>query len=115
MTVVLRQVQVEQYQIGPWRALMSTALVQVVETFLSIACDTQGVPNLVVFEGFPSHDDISGIIFDEQHVDSAAIRCHRWAPSDAPMGVSSLAAGIGKVNQIRVPLLLLVSIPMLPP
>ena len=81
VAVVFRQVQVEQDQIRPWRALMRTALVKVIETFLSIVGNTQGVLNLVVFEGFPSDEDVSGIVFDEQDVDTAEIRCHRWAPS----------------------------------
>src|ERR1700733_957818 len=115
VAIVFRQVQVEQDQIRPCRALIRTALVEVVQTLLSTAGNTQSVVNLVVFEGFPSDEDVSGIVFDEQDIDSAAIRCHWWAPSAAPMGVSSRAAVIGKVNQNRDPLLLLVSIPMVPP
>ena len=115
VAVVFRQGSSRADQIRPWRALMRTALVKVIETFLSIVGNTQGVLNLVVFEGFPSDEYVSGIIFDEQDVDSAEIRCHQWAPSAAPMRVSSLAAVIGKVNQNRVPLLSLVWIPMLPP
>src|ERR1700722_591392 len=115
VAVVFRQVQVEQDQIRPWRMLMITALVKVIKTFLSVACNTQSVVNLVMFEGFPSDEDVSGIVFDKQDLDRATSRCHRWAPSVAPTGVSSLSTAIGKVNQNREPLLLAVSIPMVPP
>src|SRR6202012_2429195 len=115
VAVVLRQVQVEQNQIGPWHALVRSTLIQIIETFLPVACDTQSVVNLVVFEGFPSDEDVSGIVFDEQDLDWATCRCHRWAPSVAPTGVWSRSAATGKVNQNREPLLWSVSIPMVPP
>src|SRR6202021_1054345 len=45
VAVVFRQVQVEQDQIRPLRALMRTASVEIVKTFLSVPCHTQSVVN----------------------------------------------------------------------
>src|ERR1700744_18317 len=114
-TVILRQVQVEQDQVRLRRVLMTTALVEKVEAFLPVACHPQSVANLVVFECFPGGEDVPGIVFDEQDLDSGGSRCHRWAPWVVPAAVSSLAGLAGKVNQRRVPMLVEVSIPMVPP
>src|SRR3984957_11583388 len=78
VAIVFRQVQVEQDQIRPGRALVRSTLVQIVQTFLPVACNTQSVVNLVVFEGFPSDEDVAGIVFDKQDLDWATCRGHRW-------------------------------------
>ena len=74
--VVLRQVQVEQDQVGPGRVVVGAALVQEVQTLLAVVRDVQVVLDLVVLERFPRDQLVAGIVLDEQDVDRAFGGCH---------------------------------------
>ena len=56
--VVLRQVQIEQDQVGPWRTFVRTPLVEEVEPFLTIVRDVKVVVDLVVLTTSSAEEDI---------------------------------------------------------
>ena len=67
--VVLRQVQVEQDQVGPRGVLEGAALVEEVQALLAVVGDVQVVLDLVVLEGFPGDQLVARVVLDEQDVD----------------------------------------------
>ena len=71
-TVVFRQVQVEQDQVGPWRILVRSASVEEVQPLFAVMGDMQGVVDLVVLERFPCDQLIARVVLDEQHIDRSA-------------------------------------------
>ena len=110
-TVVLRQVEVQQDQVGTRRVGERTAPVQEVQPLLAVVGDVQVVLDLVVLERFPGDQLVARIVLDQQHVDGSACGCHVRFPSRAAAGAEPAASitssvvvvTIGRVKRNRVP------------
>src|SRR6185369_10334375 len=118
--VVLRQIQIEQDQVGPASIFERASSVEKVKALLAIVGDVQSVLDLVVFERFPCDQLITRVVFYQKHVDHSAfptIRSHSDAPSRRAVrsGSGSAADSVGKVKRNRVPSVFEVSIQMAPP
>src|SRR2546421_2284655 len=120
-----RQVEVEQDQVGPDRVRERSLQAQVGQRLDTVVDHPQRVVDQVLLERLPRHEDVAGIVLDEQHLDRSDLRgrvSHGTVSSaGATAATGSAGAGdtgvgsAGRVKRIVVPWATDVSSQMRPP
>jgi hypothetical protein len=67
------QVDVEQDEPGARRVSVPVGPVQELQGLLAVAHHVQPVPDLVILEGLPGHEDVAFVVLHQQHVDYSRV------------------------------------------